>query len=165
MGRPPCLRASCSCLGSGEHSDIVRNDRRAAHRGLRTLHERGYPSAPRSASGTPEISAVSGVVANGRFSIAASVKPRLDYLMLSPFCASANDHTGLLLLFEVSAKPPHDGMRRMGWYNLLSALAADERQDRRTLRTHPTRPQGEPALRVRPRHSTAASARISPAWK
>src|ERR1700674_4274748 len=30
-------------------------------------------------------------------------------------------------------------MRRMGRYNLSSALAADQRQDRRSLRTHPTR--------------------------
>src|SRR5712692_8758111 len=75
-----------------------------------------------------------------RFSIAASVKPGPDYLMLSPFCASASErHTGLLLLFEVGAKPPHDGMRRMGRYNLSGALAAGQRQDRRTLRTHPIR--------------------------
>src|SRR6266852_3572725 len=59
--------------------------------------------------------------------------------MLSPFCASANDATGLSLLFEVGAEPPHDGIRRMGRFNLSGALAADWRQDRRTLRTHPTR--------------------------
>ena len=47
--------------------------------------------------------------------------------------------TGLLLLFEVGAEPPHDGMRRMGRYNLSGALAAGWRQGRRTLRTHPTR--------------------------
>jgi hypothetical protein len=46
---------------------------------------------------------------------------------------------GLLLLFEVGAEPPHDGMRRMERYNLSGALAAGRRQDRRTLRTHPTR--------------------------
>src|SRR5204862_2228752 len=35
-------------------------------------------------------------------------------------------------------------MRRMGRYNLWGALAADRRQDRRTLRTHPTRrPRGD----------------------
>src|SRR6266851_4125980 len=78
-------------------------------------------------------------VKNVRFSIAARVKPRPDYLMLTPFCASANDATGLLLLFEVGVEPPHDGMRRMGRHNLPGALAADQRQDRRTLRTHPTR--------------------------
>ena len=32
---------------------------------------------------------------------------------------------GLLLLFEVGTKPPHDGVRRMGRYNLLGALAAE----------------------------------------
>src|SRR3979411_3259364 len=74
-----------------------------------------------------------------RFSIAARVKPRPDYLMRSPFCASANDATGLSLLFEVGVTPPHDGMRRMERYNLSSALAAGQRPDRRTLRTHPTR--------------------------
>ena len=31
--------------------------------------------------------------------------------------------TGLWLLFEVGAKPPHDGMRRMGRYNLRDGLA------------------------------------------
>src|SRR5216683_3480638 len=46
---------------------------------------------------------------------------------------------GLLLLFEVGAKPPHDGMRRMGRCNLWGALATGQRQDRQTLRTHPTR--------------------------
>jgi hypothetical protein len=34
-------------------------------------------------------------------------------------------HTGLSLLFEVGARPPHDGMRRMGRPNLSGALAAD----------------------------------------
>jgi len=48
-------------------------------------------------------------------------------------------HTGLSLLFEVGVRPPHDGMRRMERPNLSGALAADERQDQRPLRTHPTR--------------------------
>ena len=48
-------------------------------------------------------------------------------------------HTGLSLLFEVGVRPPHDGMRRMGRYNLNRALAANQRQERETLRTHPTR--------------------------
>src|SRR6516225_9161241 len=48
-------------------------------------------------------------------------------------------HTGLSLLFEVGARPPHDGMRRMGRPNLSGALAADKRQDQPALRTHPTR--------------------------
>jgi len=39
-------------------------------------------------------------------------------------------HTGLSLLFEVGVRPPHDGMRRMGRYNLTGALAADQQQDR-----------------------------------
>ena len=47
--------------------------------------------------------------------------------------------TGLVLLFEVGARPPHDGMRRMGRYNLRDGLAANQRQDRQSLRTHPTR--------------------------
>src|SRR5260370_20404366 len=66
--------------------------------------------------------------------------------MLTPFCASANDATGLLLLFEVGVKPPHDGMRRMGRYNLPGAITASQRQDRRTLRTHPTRRPHEDIL-------------------
>jgi hypothetical protein len=36
--------------------------------------------------------------------------------------------TGLLLLFEVGAEPPHDGMRRMGRFNLWGALAAGRRR-------------------------------------
>src|ERR1700756_4579368 len=47
-------------------------------------------------------------------------------------------HTGLSLLFEVGVRPPHDGMRRMGRPNLSGPLAADERQDRRRPRNHPT---------------------------
>ena len=46
-------------------------------------------------------------------------------------------HTGLSLLFEVGVRPPHDGMRRMGRNNLTSALAANRRPGRATLRTHP----------------------------
>jgi hypothetical protein len=36
--------------------------------------------------------------------------------------------TELLLLFEVGAEPPHDGIRRMGWHNLSGALAAGWQQ-------------------------------------
>jgi hypothetical protein len=35
---------------------------------------------------------------------------------------------GLALLFEVGTWPPHDGFRRMGWFNLWSALADDGRR-------------------------------------
>src|SRR5260370_3662071 len=66
--------------------------------------------------------------------------------MLTPFCASANDATGLLLVFEVGVEQAHDGIRRMGRHNLPGALAADQRQDRRTLRTHPTRRPREDIL-------------------
>jgi hypothetical protein len=79
----------------------------------------------------------------GRFSIAARAKPRSDYLMLSPFALRQRCHTELWLLFEVGAKPPHDGLRRMGRFNLSGAIAASQRQDRRTLRTHPTRRRRE----------------------
>jgi hypothetical protein len=34
-------------------------------------------------------------------------------------------HTELVLLFEVGARPPHDGVRRMEWSNLCYALAAE----------------------------------------
>src|SRR5215472_17056915 len=74
------------------------------------------------------------------FSIAANVKPRPDHIIPAPSCASAHlSHTGLSLLFEVGVRPPHDGIRRMRRPNLSGALAADERQDQRPLRTHPTR--------------------------
>jgi hypothetical protein len=46
---------------------------------------------------------------------------------------------GLVLLFEVGTWPPHDGFRRMGWFNLWSALADDGREGLRSLRTHLTR--------------------------
>ena len=73
------------------------------------------------------------------FSIAANVKPRLDHLIPPPSWARLTCHTGLSLLFEVGVRPPHDGMRRMERPNLSGAVAADERQDQRALRTHPTR--------------------------
>ena len=47
--------------------------------------------------------------------------------------------TRLVLLFEVGTWPPHDGFRRMGRFNLSSALAACGMQGLRTLRTHLTR--------------------------
>ena len=47
--------------------------------------------------------------------------------------------TRLVLLFEVGIWPPHDGFRRMGRFNLSSALAACGMQGLRTLRTHLTR--------------------------
>ena len=46
---------------------------------------------------------------------------------------------GALASLRGRRKPPHDGMRRVGRYNLRDGLAADRRQDRQTLRTHPTR--------------------------
>ena len=74
-----------------------------------------------------------------RFSIAASVKLRPDYFMPLPFALRLMMPHGARASLRGRRKPPHDGMRRMGRYNLSGALAADQRQDRRTLRTHPTR--------------------------
>src|SRR6266852_9851724 len=49
-------------------------------------------------------------------------------------------------------------MRRMGRYNLSGALAADERQDRRTLRTPPTRrPREDIFCRSRTRYLLACN--------
>ena len=62
---------------------------------------------------------------NGRFSIAANVKPRVDNLIPLPPCARRTCHTGLSLLFEVGVRPPHDGMRRMRRLNLSDAVTAD----------------------------------------
>ena len=73
------------------------------------------------------------------FSIAARVKLRPNISCCSPFALRLMTPTGLVLLFEVGVEPPHDGMRRMGRFNLSGALAAGQRQDRPTLRTHPTR--------------------------
>jgi hypothetical protein len=49
-------------------------------------------------------------------------------LVLFPFTLRLMTAHGTLLLFEVGAEPPHAGMRRMGRYNLTSALAADQRR-------------------------------------
>jgi IstB-like ATP binding protein len=43
-----------------------------------------------------------------------------------------------VLLFEVGISPPHDGFRRIGWFNLSGVLADDGRQGLRSLRTHLT---------------------------
>ena len=51
---------------------------------------------------------------NDRFSIAASVKLALIISCCPRFALRLLTPQGLLLLFEVGAKPPHDGMRRMG---------------------------------------------------
>src|SRR4029077_5260471 len=80
----------------------------------------------------------------GQDRAAASLSRPMSSLALSPHTAlrlvlRLTCHTGLSLLFEVGVRPPHDGMRRMGRPNLSGALAADERQDQRPLRTHPTR--------------------------
>src|ERR1051325_8791542 len=58
-----------------------------------------------------------------RFSIAARVKPRPNISYRHPLLRLMA-LTGLVLLFEVSAKPPHDGMRRVERHNLWGALAA-----------------------------------------
>src|SRR4029077_20222366 len=80
----------------------------------------------------------------GQDRAAASLSRPMSSLALSPHTAlrlvlRLTCHTGLSLLFEVGVRPPHDGMRRMGRPNLSGALAADERQDQRPLRAHPTR--------------------------
>ena len=55
---------------------------------------------------------------------------------------------GLVLLFEVGTWPPHDGFRRMGWFNLWSALADDGREGLRssTNSPHPSSPVRTPFL-------------------
>jgi hypothetical protein len=84
-----------------------------------------------------------------RFGMAASLSRPVSSLGLITasrrhFALRRICHTGLWLLFEVGAKPPHDGMRRVGRYNLRDGLAANQRQDRQPLRTHPTRrPRGD----------------------
>jgi hypothetical protein len=80
------------------------------------------------------------------FSIAADVKPRPDHLTPPRSCASAHLSHGALASLRGRHKPPHDGMRRMGRYNLWGALAAGQRQDQPTLRTHPTRRPREDIL-------------------
>ena len=76
---------------------------------------------------------------NVRFSIAASVKLALIYSCSHPFALRLIMPHGALASLRGRRQPPHDGMRRMGRYNLRGALTAGQRQDRRTLRTRPTR--------------------------
>jgi hypothetical protein len=84
-----------------------------------------------------------------RFSIAAFVKSNL-----TPFRFLSRSvqlwqiaSQGLVLLFEVGTWPPHDGVRRMGWFNHWSVLADDGRQGLRTSRTHLIRrPRGDTFL-------------------
>ena len=40
-------------------------------------------------------------------------------------CLADVPFTELVLLFEVGVRPPHDGVRRMDWFNLSDALAAN----------------------------------------
>lgn len=47
--------------------------------------------------------------------------------------------TELVLLFEVGVLPPHDGVRRMERFNLLSALGTVRCQDLQSFRTRFTR--------------------------
>src|SRR5438552_14061774 len=55
--------------------------------------------------------------------------------MPTPFCASATDATrGSGFSSRSAVRPPHDGLIRMGRYNLTGALAAGQQQDRQTLR-------------------------------
>src|SRR5690349_4182781 len=56
------------------------------------------------------------------FSIAAYVKLQFDYFLLSPFCALADEPHGARASLRGRRQPPHDGMRRMGRYNLTGAL-------------------------------------------
>jgi len=77
-----------------------------------------------------------------RFSIAAFVKLSLISFLIPPVLGSGLGRyrpTWLVLLFEVGTWPHHDGFRRMGRFNLSSALANDSWQGLRTLRTHPSR--------------------------
>jgi hypothetical protein len=45
---------------------------------------------------------------------------------------------GPYVLFEVGIWPPHDGFRRIRWFNLSGALADDGRQGLPPVRTHAT---------------------------
>ena len=80
----------------------------------------------------------------GNLGMAASLSrpvssPALITSCRCPFSLRLMTQHGALASLRGRHKPPHDGMRRMGRYNLSGALAADQRQDRRPLRTHPIR--------------------------
>jgi hypothetical protein len=74
------------------------------------------------------------------FSIAASVKLRPDDYMLSPSCAPADDATrGSRFSSRSASGRLMMGLEGWGGDNLNRALAANQRQERGTLRTHPIR--------------------------
>src|SRR6266699_5187396 len=76
----------------------------------------------------------------GRFSIAASVKLRPDDLMLAPFRAPADQATrGSRFSSRSASGRLMMGSEGWGGNNLNRALAANQRPERGTLRTHPTR--------------------------
>ena len=61
-----------------------------------------------------------------------------------PFALQLMMPHGALASLRGRRKPPHDGMRRMGGTICRAPFAADRRQGRRPLRTHPTRrPRGD----------------------
>ena len=60
-------------------------------------------------------------------------------LFCSPYAPADDTAQGSRFTARSAVRPPHDGLRRMGRYNLTGALAAGQQQDRRTLRTPPTR--------------------------
>jgi hypothetical protein len=61
-----------------------------------------------------------------------------------PFALQLMMPHGALASLRGRRKPPHDGMRRMGGTIFGAPFAADQRQGRRPLRTHPTRrPRGD----------------------
>jgi len=66
--------------------------------------------------------------ANGSFSIAAEVKALSlchAYSFPRKLCVRLMSLHGLVLLFEVDAGPPHDGVRRVERFNLSGFLAAE----------------------------------------
>ena len=84
--------------------------------------------------------------------------PALITAYRCPFSLRLLTQHGALASLRGRHKPPHDGMRRMGRYNLSGVLAAGRRQDRRTLRTHPTRrPREDICCRSRTRYLLACN--------
>src|SRR5438477_6286412 len=82
--------------------------------------ERSFDNGVRRAvTGTGRTRQVNRAGANDRFSIAASVKPRSDYLLLSPFCASADDATRGSCFSSRSA-PSRLMMGSEGWGGTIS---------------------------------------------
>jgi hypothetical protein len=108
---PPVVRPPNGALGSEE----------AFGSGLGTGLGQGQPASFASTLKVQRSASLSRPVSS----------PALIIACRCPFLLRLMSQQGALASLRGRHKPPHDGMRRMGRYNLLGVLAAGRRQDRR----------------------------------